>query len=221
MSHAWILLYAQNDSESELSAVPPAPPPPLLEIQNPKSKIENPPASGARALFLDRDGTLIHDRDYLCDPAGVELIAGAADALRRARELGYQLFLFTNQSGIGRGYHTIDDTHRCNARMLELLGLGKNLFAGICIAPEAPDQPSLYRKPSPRFIHEMIAQHGLDPARCWMIGDRESDLDAGLAAGIRAAAVCTGKYDAAAWAPRLRPGVPLFSDLAAFAATLG
>ncbi|MBA3849195.1 MAG: hypothetical protein C0502_04265 [Opitutus sp.] len=174
----------------------------------------------AKALFLDRDGTLIHDRDYLADPAGVELIPGVPGALRRARDLGYLLFLFTNQSGIGRGYHTIEDTRRCNARMLELIGLGPDLFAGVCIAPEAPDQPSLYRKPSPRFVLESIARHGLDPALCWMVGDRESDLDAGLSAGIRAAAVCTGKYDAAAWQPRLRPGVPLFPDFAAFVASL-
>jgi len=174
----------------------------------------------AKALFLDRDGTIIHDRDYLADPAGVELIPGAAAALHRARELGYLLFLFTNQSGIGRGFHTIEDTHRCNARMEELLALPAPAFAATCIAPEAPDQPSLYRKPSPRFILEMIAQHRLDPAHCWMIGDRESDIDAGLAAGIRSAAVCTGKYDAATWAPRLRPGVPLFADLAAFVASL-
>lgn len=191
-----------------------------MEIENRESRIENAPAAGRRALFLDRDGTIIFDRDYLADPAGVELVPGAAGALRRARALGYLLFLFTNQSGIGRGLHTIEDTHRCNARMNELLDLGPAPFAGICIAPEAPDQPSLYRKPSPRFILEMIAQHALDPAQCWMIGDRESDLDAGLAAGIRSAAVCTGKYDAAAWAPRLRPGVPLFADLAAFVAAL-
>ena len=174
----------------------------------------------SKALFLDRDGTLIPDKDYLADPAGVELLPDVPAALRRARELGYSLFLFTNQSGIGRGYFTLADTHRCNARMLELIGLGPELFAGTCIAPEAPEQPSLYRKPSPRFILESIAQHGLDPAHCWMIGDRESDLEAGLNAGIRSAAVCTGKYDAAAWAPRLRPGVPLFADFSAFVATL-
>ncbi|MBI2511266.1 MAG: HAD-IIIA family hydrolase [Opitutae bacterium] len=193
-----------------------------MEIENRKSKIENSATPGGRrALFLDRDGTIIHDRDYLCDPSGVELVPGAAAALQRARARGYLLFLFTNQSGIGRGFHTIEHTHRCNARMVELLGLGPEPFAEICIAPEAPDQPSLYRKPSPRFILESIARHGLDPAHCWMIGDRESDIDAGLAAGIRSAAVCTGKYDAAAWTPRLRPGVPLFADLAAFVASLG
>jgi D-glycero-D-manno-heptose 1,7-bisphosphate phosphatase len=56
----------------------------------------------SKALFLDRDGTIIVDKHYLADPAGVELIPGVRSALQRARELGYKLFLFTNQSGIGR-----------------------------------------------------------------------------------------------------------------------
>ncbi len=174
----------------------------------------------AKALFLDRDGTLILDKDYLADPAGVELIPGVPAALRRARSLGYGLFLLTNQSGIGRGFHTIEDAHRCNERMVDLIALPPPLFDGICIVPEAPDQPSLYRKPSPRFILEMIAQHHLDPQECWMVGDRESDIAAGLNAGIRAVAVCTGKHDEAAWASRLRPDVPLHPDLASFVATL-
>ena len=105
--------------------------------------------------------------------------------------------------------------------MLQLIGLGDDLFDGICIAPEAPDQPSAYRKPSPRFIHEMVERYRLERADCWMVGDRESDLEAGLNAGIHAAAVCTGKYDAAQWQPRLRTGVPLFADLRSFVATLG
>ena len=72
-----------------------------------------------KALFLDRDGTLIIDKVYLSDPAGVEPIPGTAQALKKARDLGYLLFLFTNQSGIGRGLHSIEDTHRVNARMAE------------------------------------------------------------------------------------------------------
>jgi len=174
----------------------------------------------SKALFLDRDGTLILDKHFLADPAGVELIPGTAEALRRARSLGYKLFLSTNQSGIGRGLHTLDDAHRVNARMEELLGLGSPLFDAICIAPEAPDQPSLYRKPSPRFILESIAAHDLDPAHCWMVGDRESDIQAGLNAHIAAVAVCTGKHDAAGWAALAIPGLPVFTSFAGFAATL-
>ena len=174
----------------------------------------------SKALFLDRDGTLIIDKDYLSDPAGVELIPGAAEALRRARELGYKLFLFTNQSGIGRGYFTLADAIACNQRMLEMLNLGDDLFSDICIAPESAGQPSLYRKPSPRFILESIARHSLDPAHCWMIGDRESDLEAGLNAGIHVAAVCTGKYTAAEWTPRLPANARLCTDLREFVSTL-
>ncbi len=173
-----------------------------------------------RALFLDRDGTLIVDKVYLADPAGVELLPGAAQGLARARALGFMLFLFTNQSGIGRGYHTIEDTRRVNERMEELLGLDPPAFDGVCIAPEAPGEPSHYRKPSPKFILERVAEHGLDPAACWMVGDSPADVGSALAAGIRAAAVRTGKV-----APEAIPGVaegkvPVFDDFGAFAASL-
>lgn len=174
----------------------------------------------SKALFLDRDGTLIVDKHYLADPAGVELIPGVADALRRARALGYQLFLFTNQSGIARGYYTLDDVLRCNARMDELLGLPTPIFEDICIATEGPDEPQRYRKPSPRYILESIARHGLDRAQCWMVGDREGDIDAGLNAGIKTAAVCTGKYDAAAWAALGRPSLPVFPSFVEFVTAL-
>jgi D-glycero-D-manno-heptose 1,7-bisphosphate phosphatase len=173
-----------------------------------------------RALFLDRDGTLIVDKVYLADPAGVELIPGASEGLRRARSLGFKLFLFTNQSGIGRGLHTLEDTRRVNARMEEMLGLPAPVFDGTCVAPEAPGQPSAYRKPSPLFIQETITEHGLDPAGCWMVGDSPADVGAALAAGIRAAAVRTGKVP-----PETIPGVaegkvPVYDDFGTFAATL-
>lgn len=174
----------------------------------------------SKALFLDRDGTIILDKHYLADPAGVELIPGVADALARARALGYRLFILTNQSGIGRGMYTLDDVHRCNDRMDELLGLPRPIFDDICIAPEAPDQPSPYRKPSPRFIVETIARHGLDPAQCWMVGDRQADVDAGLNARVQPVAVCTGKHDAAGWAALAIPSLPIFPSLVEFVATL-
>lgn len=170
------------------------------------------PAS-SKALFLDRDGTLIIDRDYLADPAGVELFPGVVEALAEARRKGYLLFLFTNQSGIGRGYHSLADAEAVNARMEKMIGLGAPLFVETCIAPEAPDQPSIYRKPSPRFLTEAIARHGLDPSHCWMIGDKESDIDSGLNAGIRIAAVCTGKLSATEWRARPRPGLLIFDTL--------
>jgi D-glycero-D-manno-heptose 1,7-bisphosphate phosphatase len=193
-------------------------------VSGPKPGAKTPdvqPERATRALFLDRDGTLIVDKVYLADPAGVELISGVADALRRARALGYRLVLFTNQSGIGRGYHTMDDTHRVNARLEALLGLPGPAFDGICIAPEAPDQPVVYRKPSPRFILEMIAQHRLDPAWCYMVGDSAADIHAALNAGIHPIVVRTGKVDPRTLSEVARHGVPVFDCLAAFVATLG
>jgi D-glycero-D-manno-heptose 1,7-bisphosphate phosphatase len=178
------------------------------------------PPPTAKALFLDRDGTLIVDKVYLADPAGVELIPGTAGALRRARQLGYKLFLFTNQSGIGRGYHTLEATHRVNARLEEMLGLPPPVFDEVCIAPEGPGEPLVYRKPSPRFILEAIERHQLDPAACWMVGDAASDIGAALAAGIPAAAVRTGKIDPATLAEVARHHSPVHANFAEFAATL-
>lgn len=174
----------------------------------------------SKALFLDRDGTLIIDKVYLADPAGVELIPGTREALHRVRGLGYHLFLFTNQSGIGRGLHTIEDTYRVNARLEQLLGLPAPVFEAVCIAPEAPGQPQVYRKPSPRFILEQVAQHQLDPAQCWMVGDSAADIGAGIAARINVAAVRTGKVDPSHLPEVTRGTVPVFANLAEFAATL-
>ncbi|HUJ43677.1 MAG TPA: HAD-IIIA family hydrolase [Opitutaceae bacterium] len=193
-------------------------------MSRPKPRAVTPaaqPARAAGALFLDRDGTLIVDKAYLADPAGVELITGVAEALRRARLLGYKLFLFTNQSGVGRGYHTMDDARRVNRRLEELLGPPGPAFDGICIAPEAPDQPVVYRKPSPRFILEMIAQHRLAPAACYMVGDSAADVQAALNAGIRPVVVRTGRVDPRTLSEVTRHDVPVFDDLAAFVDTLG
>ena len=145
--------------------------------------------SAPQAVFLDRDGTLIENRHYLSSPGGVALLPGVRDAVARARDAGAKLFLFTNQSGIGRGYFTLADVEAQNRRMIDLLGLGADLFAGICIAPERPDELPVYRKPSPRFIHEMLAAHGFAAEAAWMVGDAPSDWEAGINAGVRTAAI--------------------------------
>jgi D-glycero-D-manno-heptose 1,7-bisphosphate phosphatase len=173
-----------------------------------------------KALFLDRDGTLILPKPYLGDPAGVELVPGAAQSLLRARELGYGLFLFTNQSGIGRGFYTFEDAVRVNARMEELLAIPRPVFDGICMAPEAPGQPVVYRKPSPRYILETLAERGLDPTQCWMVGDSAPDIAAAIAARIRAALVRTGNGDPGTIPEVALHRIPIFDSLPAFVASL-
>lgn len=154
------------------------------------------------AFFLDRDDTLVRDAGYMSRPEQIDPLPGVAGALRAARAAGWRLYLATNQSGIGRGYYSMADAEACNRRLEELLGVR---FDGACIAPERPDEPSRYRKPSPAYVLERIAADGLDAARCVAVGDKVSDLEFGLSAGIRAALVArvsTGAFreDAASFA---------------------
>ena len=170
-----------------------------------------------RALFLDRDATLMVDKVHLSDPAGVEAYPGVGEALREARARGCLLFLFTNQSGIGRGYYPLEAAHRVNARLAEVLGLGERGFDEVCIAPEAPEQPSVYRKPSPRFIIETMARYGLAREVCLMVGDSAVDVGAAVAAGIASVALRTGKKDPLESPLIMAARVPVFEDFAAFA----
>ena len=116
------------------------------------------------AVFFDRDGTLIHDTGYLSDPELVELLPGVRETLLALREAGFLLFLFTNQSGVARGYFGMDAVEAVNARLARLLGAESGpFFDGVCVAPEHPDDPPVYRKPCPRYILETIAARGLAP----------------------------------------------------------
>ena len=169
------------------------------------------------SFFLDRDDTIIRDAGYMSRPEQIELLPGAGEALRKAVVAGCGLYLITNQSGIGRGYYTMAEAEACNARLVELLALPHPGFSGICIAPEAPDVPSKYRKPSPAFILEMIARDNLDPSRCFMIGDKISDLECGVNAGITPILVGT-RPDALAFADER--GIRRFDTLAACVAAL-
>ena len=147
----------------------------------------------AKALFLDRDGTLIVKHDYLSDPAQVALMPGVRETLHHFIARGYRLFMFTNQSGVGRGMFSLEAVQRCNQRMLALLDLPAPGFTEICIATESPDMPTVYRKPSPRFILEMIAKYSLTPQETWMVGDMPCDVQAGLNARVRTAWITRDK----------------------------
>jgi D-glycero-D-manno-heptose 1,7-bisphosphate phosphatase len=145
-------------------------------------------------VILDRDGTLIRHIDYLCDPAQVEILPTVVEGIEKLRNAGYTLYLHTNQSGVGRGYFTLDDVDACNQAMIEKIGLG-NIFAGICIAPERPDEPSRYRKPLPSWGLEVMAKANIDKNALWYIGDSLSDLLAAKNIGCNGIGVNTGLND--------------------------
>ncbi len=172
--------------------------------------------ANVQAIFLDRDGTLIENRHYLASPEGVALLPGVREALTTARDAGAKLFLFTNQSGVGRGYFTLADVEAVNRRMIEEIGLGADLFAGICVAPERPDEPQVYRKPSPRYIREMLVAHEVAADAAWMVGDAPSDWEAGLNAGIRSAAIVADLAAETDHERRLALGIEAYASLLAW-----
>jgi D-glycero-D-manno-heptose 1,7-bisphosphate phosphatase len=171
-----------------------------------------------KAIFLDRDGTLIRDVHYLKDPEKVEIILGIAEALDSVRQLGYLLFMHTNQSGIARGYYQWSDVHACNKKMFQEFGWSKDFFTEICIAPEDPTAAEGYRKPSPKFEFEMIEKFDLNPQQCWVVGDKWIDPQTGLNASMRGALVKTGKPITAEWQKQAESEkVPIYKDVAEFA----
>jgi D-glycero-D-manno-heptose 1,7-bisphosphate phosphatase len=137
------------------------------------------------AVFLDRDGTLIADRDYLRDPAEVSFLPGAIEALKRLQDAGFKLFLVTNQSGVGRGYFTIEDVHRVHRHLEAELGKQAVHLQKIYVAPEAPEEPGRGRKPSPQFLLDARDEFGIDLPRSYMIGDKPIDVECGRNAGVR------------------------------------
>ena len=102
-----------------------------------------------RAVFLDRDGTLIEEGEYLHRPEDVRIFPGTGAALRQLSEAGFALFIVSNQSGVGRGYFTMADVENVHRHLCAELEREGVKFTKIYVAPEAPDQPSRGRKPSP------------------------------------------------------------------------
>jgi D-glycero-D-manno-heptose 1,7-bisphosphate phosphatase len=138
-----------------------------------------------RAVFLDRDGTLIEDKDYLRHPDEVVILPGASVALKRLQAAGFRLFIVSNQSGIGRGFFTMADVEKVNAHLEQEFGRMGVRFEKIYVAPEAPDAPSRGRKPSPQFLFDARDEFGLDLAESYMIGDKLIDLECGWNAGLK------------------------------------
>lgn len=147
-----------------------------------------------RAVFFDRDGTLNVEKRYLCDPEKLELVEDIIPALKQIQEAGFELLIVTNQSGIGRGYYTLDDMHAVNTKLIHLLKEQGISFAKIYFAPEAPEQPSYGRKPSPQFLLDAADEFNLDLSRSFMIGDKLSDLQCGWNAGVQASLLVMTGY---------------------------
>ena len=138
-----------------------------------------------KTVFLDRDGTLNLEKEYLSDPAKLEIFPGTGPALRRLMDAGFLLFIVTNQSGIGRGLYTEADMHAVNARLCSELAKDGVRFERIYFSPEHPAQPSRGRKPSPQFLFDARDEFHVDLAQSFMVGDKFLDLQCGWNAGVK------------------------------------
>ena len=130
------------------------------------------------AAFLDRDGTIIEDVDYISRPEDVRLIPGAAEGIAMLNATGVPVILVSNQSGIGRGYFTYDDYAQVQARVEQLLSERGAHLDGIYICPHAPSDhaPCSCRKPGVALFECAAHDHGIDLAQSWYAGDKWRDV---------------------------------------------
>jgi len=162
-------------------------------VKTPQNRPEGIPLKPA--IFLDRDGTINVEKDYLIDPADLVLFPGVGEALRRGRQAGYLLIVVTNQSGVARGYFTTSEVERLHDHLQgELLAYGVQIDA-FYLCPHHPQHgagPCDCRKGSPGMLLQAARDHHIDLAASWMIGDKRSDVEAGIKAGCRSILVRTG-----------------------------
>lgn len=173
-----------------------------------------------RAVFLDRDGTLIREADYLADPDGVEMIDGAARSLRSLREAGLLLVVVTNQSGIARGLYDESDYRAVAGRLDRLLAEAGVPLDATYHCPHHPEHsgPCDCRKPGLGLYREAAERFGIDLAGSFYVGDKPTDVLPAEATGGVGFLVRTGYGRRAEVAGTVPEGVEVVDDLPAAAA---
>ena len=130
-----------------------------------------------KAVFLDRDGTIIVDHGYIKDPQKVDIMPGISEAIDALIDSGFLLFIVTNQSGIARGMMTITDVNRVNDKMLSYIGRDK--VKEILICPHGPEEKCSCRKPGIKLVEEAGKRYKLDLKHSYSIGDKDCDKQLG------------------------------------------
>lgn len=149
-----------------------------------------------RAIFIDRDGTMIAEENYLHKPEQVKIFPATRTGLKKLADAGFMLIIVSNQSGVGRGYFTLADVDKVNAKLCADLAPDGIRIEKIYIAPEKPEDPSRGRKPSPAFLFDARDEFGLDLKQCYMVGDKLIDLECGWNAGVRKSLLVRTGYGA-------------------------
>jgi D-glycero-D-manno-heptose 1,7-bisphosphate phosphatase len=145
-----------------------------------------------RAVFLDRDGTVIQERGYLSDPAAIELIPGAAQAIRLINRLGLHTVVVSNQSGVGRGYFPASTVEEIDCRLRLLLEQEGALLEGSYFCPHLPDAGCACRKPETGMLQKAAEELQLDLPSSYLVGDKGTDIEAIHRMGGKGILVLTG-----------------------------
>lgn len=148
-------------------------------------------SAGKAAVFLDRDGVINREKNYVHRVDEFEFLDGVFEACRRIRRAGYRLVIITNQAGIARGYYTEADYHALTRWMLDCFRAQGVEVDAVYFCPHHPEhglgdyrRECGCRKPAPGMILDAAREHGLDLSRSILVGDKLSDIQAGKAAGI-------------------------------------
>jgi len=148
-----------------------------------------------RAVFLDRDGTIVEDPGFLHEPDKVKLLPSAAEGVRRLNDAGYLVILVTNQSGIARGLFTVADYEAVQQRLGALLAAQGARLDAAYFCPHHPQftGPCDCRKPGLKLFRDAQAAFDIDFAQSWWVGDRLSDVQPARALGGHGVLVATGE----------------------------
>ncbi len=144
---------------------------------------------GRVAAFLDRDGLICEDVHYMPSPEKFKLLPGVAEGIKLLNEKGVMVIVATNQSGVARGYFTEEALQKIHERMVEVLGKEGARLDAIYYCPHHPDDNCECRKPKPGMLKRAAVEHDLDLSKCFFIGDRQLDADAGRQAGCKSIVV--------------------------------
>lgn len=153
------------------------------------------------AVFLDRDGVINADTGYVYKPEDLKLLPGVAQGMRRLKELGYQLYIITNQSGVARGMFTIEQVYAFHQRLKEELAKDGATFDDLFMCPHHPDgKIAAYaiacdcRKPATGLIEQAFKKHAIDRAKSFLVGDKDSDITCAENAHIRGIQMADTQY---------------------------
>lgn len=146
-----------------------------------------------RAVFIDRDGTINEEVEYLHQPIDVQIIARAGEGIKALQDAGFKIVIVTNQPGIGFGYFTRQELFKVNKQILSELNKSGALVDKFLFCPHTKADQCECRKPKPGMLKRAALELGVDLSQSYMIGDSNSDIEAGKAAGCKTILVQTGK----------------------------